>query len=193
MSDKVQLVIKGLSYSQTQSGAYALVLGEEDGVRRLPVIIGGFEAQSIAIALENEVEPPRPLTHDLFCSFAENLQATLKEVLIHDLKEGVFYSIMVFEFQGKDVVLDARTSDAVALAIRFKAPIYTFNKILEKAGVVIDEKPVRTGQPAPSQAVSSASPKKSLEELQKDMEEAVRNEDYEKAARLRDEIDKYFK
>lgn len=192
MSDKVQLVIKGLSYSQTQSGAYALVLGEEDGVRRLPVIIGGFEAQSIAIALEKEVEPPRPLTHDLFCSFAENLQASLKEVLIHDLKEGVFYSIMVFEFQGKDVVLDARTSDAVALAIRFKAPIYTYNKILDKAGVVIDEKPVRPGQPAPSQAMSS-SPKKSLEELQKDMEDAVRNEDYEKAARLRDEIDKFFK
>lgn len=192
MSDKVQLVIKGLSYSQTQSGAYALVLGEEEGVRRLPVIIGGFEAQSIAIALEKEVEPPRPLTHDLFCSFAENLQATLKEVLIHDLKEGVFYSILVFEFQGKDIVLDARTSDAVALAIRFKAPIYTYNKILEKAGVVIDEKPSRTSQTSSSHT-NAPSPTKSLEELQKDMEEAVRNEDYEKAARLRDAIDNYFK
>ncbi|TVQ76714.1 MAG: hypothetical protein EA358_08745 [Flavobacteriales bacterium] len=188
MSDKVQLAIKGLSYSQTQSGAYALVLGEEGGNRRLPVIIGGFEAQSIAIALEKEVEPPRPLTHDLFCTFAENLQTTLKEVLIHDLKEGVFYSMMVFDHQGQEIVLDARTSDAVALAIRFQAPIYTYHSILDKAGVVLDDKSDSRTNPA---TAAQSKPSKSLEQLHKEMEEAVQNEDYERAARIRDEIDRY--
>ena len=193
MSDKIRLLIKGLSYSQTQTGAYALVLGEENGNRKLPVIIGGFEAQSIAIALEKEVVPPRPLTHDLFKTFSEKFRIELKEVVIHKLQEGVFFSVMMFEKEGTSVVLDARTSDAVALAIRFGCPIYTYEAILEKAGVILEEKkktsPKSEASPIESTKAKSASPTK-LKQLKKQMEEAVKNEDYELAARLRDEIDK---
>lgn len=195
---QIRLYVKGLSYSQTQSGAYALVLGEESGERRLPIIIGGFEAQSIAIALEKDMNPPRPLTHDLFKNFADQFKITLKEVLIHKLQDGVFYSILVCEREGETHSLDARTSDAVALAIRFKTPIFTYEEILDKAGVILGE-----GQPdtekgksskAKSTEKSSSSPgllsTQSLESLKKQMDEAVRNEDYERAARLRDEIEK---
>lgn len=190
MSQKVRLIIKGLSYSQTQSGAYALVLGEENGKRKLPVIIGGFEAQSIAIALEKDVEPPRPLTHDLFVNFANKFAIELKEVVIHKLEEGVFFSMMVLENEGQEVVLDARTSDAVALAIRFDCPIYTHNSILEKAGVVLDEKADAARETPSTKSEKKVSSKDKLKKLQQEMDEAVKNEDYEKAARIRDEIDK---
>lgn len=190
MSLKVRLIIKGLSYSQTQSGAYALVLGEENGKRKLPVIIGGFEAQSIAIALEKDVEPPRPLTHDLFVNFANKFAIELKEVLIHKLEEGVFFSMMVLENEGQEIVLDARTSDAVALAIRFGSPIYTYTGILDKAGVVLDEKADAASVSSSSKSEKTVPSKDKLAKLQQEMDEAVKNEDYEKAARIRDEIDK---
>lgn len=202
--EQIKLFIKGLSYSQTQSGAYALVLGEEDGDRRLPIIIGGFEAQSIAIALEKEVNPPRPLTHDLFKSFADQFAITLKEVVIHKLQDGVFFSILVCEHQGKEQVLDARTSDAVALAIRFNAPIFTYKEILEKAGIILkegseemaDEKGARAEEPTSEAKQQTSSSKQQdyssldLSKLHKMLDDAVKNEDYEAAARLRDEIDK---
>ncbi len=198
--DRIRLFVKGLSYSQTQSGAYALVLGEENGERRLPIIIGGFEAQSIAIALEKDVNPPRPLTHDLFKNFADQYQIKIKEILIHKLQDGVFYSILVCDRNGEEHSLDARTSDAVALAIRFKTPIYTYGEILDKAGIILQEggsDATSTKEPEKSQAKSLDSSKsaglmatQSLESLKKQLDEAVRNEDYEKAARLRDEIDK---
>lgn len=199
---QIRLYVKGLSYSQTQSGAYALVLGEENGERRLPIIIGGFEAQSIAIALEKDMNPPRPLTHDLFKNFADQFHIGLKEVLIHKLQDGVFYSTLVCERDGESHSLDARTSDAVALAIRFKTPIYTYQEILDKAGIILGES---TGKEESTDTKSSVSLAKasstenpgaesvkgqSLESLKKQMDEAVRNEDYERAARLRDEIDK---
>ncbi len=196
---QIRLFVKGLSYSQTQSGAYALVLGEENGERRLPIIIGGFEAQSIAIALEKDMNPPRPLTHDLFKNFADQFGIGLKEVLIHKLQDGVFYSILVCERNGETHSLDARTSDAVALAIRFKTPIYTYEEILEKAGVILGEGQnpetkkgaVKPREPKSKESTSSGLlSTQSLESLKKQMDEAVRNEDYEKAARLRDEIEK---
>lgn len=197
--DKVRLHIKGLSYSQTQSGAYALVLGEDDGDRRLPIIIGGFEAQSIAIALEKDVNPPRPLTHDLFKNFADIFSIGLKEVVIHKLQDGVFFSILVCEKDGEEQVIDARTSDAVALAIRFECPVYTYREILDKAGIILQEgepqeaKPERkTERPATKQASPAELDLKSqsVEDLHKLLDKAVKAEDYEMAARIRDEIDK---
>lgn len=199
--DRIRLNIKGLSYSQTQSGAYALVLGEENGERRLPIIIGGFEAQSIAVALEKDVNPPRPLTHDLFKNFADNFQIKVKEVVIHKLQDGVFFSILICEKDGKDTIFDARTSDAVALAIRFKSPIFTYKEILDKAGVILKEGIETTKEPqeetfqekpisvkeAPKKGDLS---KKSLDELNQLMNQAVRDENYELAAGIRDEIDK---
>lgn len=201
--DRIRLFVKGLSYSQTQSGAYALVLGEENGERRLPIIIGGFEAQSIAIALEKDMNPPRPLTHDLFKNFADQFKIEIKEVLIHKLQDGVFYSILVCDRNGEEHRLDARTSDAVALAIRFKTPIYTSSEILDKAGIILQEggsDSVKTDEESgsapqePKEKKSSAGSglmsTSSLASLKKQLDTAVKNEDYEKAARLRDEIDK---
>lgn len=198
---QIRLYVKGLSYSQTQSGAYALVLGEENGDRRLPIIIGGFEAQSIAIALEKDMNPPRPLTHDLFKNFADQFEIGLKEVLIHKLQDGVFYSILICERNGETHSLDARTSDAVALAIRFKTPIFTYEEILDKAGIILGENASKEENPkaeaGPKVAPETSSEPnpglmstQSLDSLRKEMDDAVRNEDYEKAARLRDEIDK---
>src|SRR5690554_5223625 len=126
--EKVKLEIIGLSYSQTQSGAYALVLSEVNGVRRLPIIIGGFEAHAIAIELENMV-PSRPLTHDLFKNFAEAFNIKVKEVIIYNLKEGIFYSKLICDKEGKEVEIDARTSDAIALAVRFKCNVFTYESI----------------------------------------------------------------
>jgi bifunctional DNase/RNase len=198
---QIRLFVKGLSYSQTQSGAYALVLGEENGERRLPIIIGGFEAQSIAIALEKDMNPPRPLTHDLFKNFADQFKIGLKEVLIHKLQDGVFYSTLICEREGETHALDARTSDAVALAIRFKTPIFTFEEILNKAGVILGEG-ANVDPTAAEDNSEAISPEKKdtvdtsglaalpIDSLKQQMEEAVRNEDYEKAARIRDEIDK---
>ena len=132
----VKLTIKGISYSQTQNGAYALILNEVDGDRKLPIVIGAFEAQSIAIALEKEIKPPRPLTHDLFKNFADRFGIIVKQVIIHKLVDGVFYSSIICERDKIEEIIDARTSDAIALALRFSAPIFTYKNILEKAGSI---------------------------------------------------------
>ena len=131
----IKLTIKGISYSQTQSGAYALVLSEMEGTRTLPIIIGAFEAQSIAIALEKEIRPPRPLTHDLFKTFSDRFSIEIQQVIIHKLVDGVFYSCLICEKEGVEEIIDTRTSDAIAIAVRFEAPIYTYENILDKAGV----------------------------------------------------------
>ena len=133
----VRLKIKGISYSQTQNGAYALILNEEEGDRKLPIVIGAFEAQSIAIALEKEIKPPRPLTHDLFKNFADRFKIVVKQVIIHKLVDGVFYSSLICERGEEEEIIDARTSDAIALALRFNAPIFTYKTILDKAGIYL--------------------------------------------------------
>ena len=133
----IKLTIKGISYSQTQSGAYALVLSEMEGTRTLPIIIGAFEDQSIAIALEKEIRPPRPLTHDLFKTFSERFDIQVKQVIIHKLVDGIFFSSLICEKDGIEEIIDTRTSDAIAIAVRFQAPIYTYENILEKAGVFL--------------------------------------------------------
>ena len=131
----IRLNIKGISYSQTQSGAYALILSEENGNRKLPIVIGAFEAQSIAIALEKDIRPPRPLTHDLFKNFSDHFNITIKQVIIHKLVDGVFYSSLICENNKSEEIIDARTSDAIALALRFSAPIFTYKNIIEDAGI----------------------------------------------------------
>jgi len=198
----IQLNIKGISYSQTQSGAYALVLSEMDGSRTLPIIIGAFEAQSIAIALETEIRPPRPLTHDLFKSFSDRFLIIVKEVVIHKLVDGVFFSTLICERDGVEETIDARTSDAIAIAVRFEAPIYTYEKILEKAGVFLkmeEELGLHTQsdpkedtlklEELPIKKDSSFS-EVSLKELHKRLNDAVTEEKYELAAKIRDEISK---
>jgi len=196
--DKIKLNVLGISYSQTQTGAYALVLTEEEGERRIPIIIGGFEAQSIAIQLEG-LKPPRPLTHDLFHNFALTFKINLKEVIIYKLEEGVFYSKLICNNGGEDVTIDARTSDAVALALRFKCPIYTTEEILSKSGIVIDlEQDKGTGEVKSEKKTKKTTTKGStqkykdmdLEELEGLLEEAVKNEEYEKASAIRDEINR---
>ncbi|MCF6297343.1 MAG: bifunctional nuclease family protein [Flavobacteriaceae bacterium] len=196
----VRLNIKGISYSQTQSGAYALVLSEVDGERTLPIIIGAFEAQSIAIALEKEIKPPRPLTHDLFKTFAKRFNIIVKQVIIHKLVDGVFYSSLICERNKIEEIIDARTSDAIALATRFKAPIFTFENILDKAGIILkikDETKLEQSKFKMEDLVTDiienpTAPYKNkpLKELEKQLEEAVTDEDYELAAKLRDEISK---
>jgi len=196
----VRLNIKGISYSQTQSGAYALVLSEEEGERTLPIIIGAFEAQSIAIALEKEIKPPRPLTHDLFKSFADRFNIIVKQVIIHKLVDGVFYSSLICECDKIEEIIDARTSDAIALATRFNAPIFTFENILDKAGIILkikDQSKLAKSKFKMEDLVAdvveespSTFSNESLKELNEQLEQAVNNEDYELAARLRDEISK---
>ena len=198
----VRLNIKGISYSQTQSGAYALVLSEMDGSRTLPIIIGAFEAQSIAIALETEIRPPRPLTHDLFKSFSDRFLIIVKEVVNHKLVDGVFFSTLICERDGVEETIDARTSDAIAIAVRFEAPIYTYENILEKAGVFLkmeEELGLHTQsdpkedtlklEELPIKKDSSFS-EVSLKELHKRLNDAVTEEKYELAAKIRDEISK---
>ncbi len=194
----VRLNIKGISYSQTQSGAYALVLSEVNGSRTLPIVIGAFEAQSIAIALEKEIKPPRPLTHDLFKSFADRFHIVIKQVIIHKLVDGVFYSSLICERDKIEEIIDTRTSDAIALATRFNAPIYTYENILDKAGIYLKAKDELTDEKEtlsieklieePEKASSYS--KYTLEELEEKLNKAVQNEDYELAARIRDEITK---
>lgn len=200
----VRLNIKGISYSQTQNGAYALILNEVDGDRKLPIVIGAFEAQSIAIALEKEIRPPRPLTHDLFKNFADRFDIVVKQVIIHKLVDGVFYSSLICERDKIEEIIDARTSDAIALALRFDAPIFTYKNILDKAGIYLKVNPKQDEEnPEDSiliddvlaEKVETAQEQdnyktKSLEELHKLLDEAVANEDYEKAAKIRDEISK---
>jgi len=196
----VRLNIKGISYSQTQSGAYALVLSEEEGERTLPIIIGAFEAQSIAIALEKEIKPPRPLTHDLFKSFADRFNIIVKQVIIHKLVDGVFYSSLICECDKIEEIIDARTSDAIALATRFNAPIFTFENILDKAGIILkikDQSKLAKSKFKMEDLVAdvveespSTFSNESIKELNEQLEQAVNNEDYELAARIRDEISK---
>ena len=198
----IKLTIKGISYSQTQSGAYALVLSEMEGKRTLPIIIGAFEAQSIAIALEKEIRPPRPLTHDLFKTFYERFKITVKQVIIHKLVDGIFFSSLICEKDGVEEIIDTRTSDAIAIAIRFLAPIYTYENILDKAGIylkveeeiaikeILEPEAIQvTLEQADSQNISNFS-KYSTQELHDQLKEAVDNENYEKAAKIRDEISK---
>tara|TARA_B110000438_G_C15579688_1_gene549077 strand:+ start:200 stop:820 length:621 start_codon:yes stop_codon:yes gene_type:complete len=198
----VQLNIIGLTYSQSQSNAYALLLGEEEGPRRLPIVIGAFEAQSIAIALEKELMPPRPLTHDLFTSMALSFNIYLKEVMIHKLKEGIFYSYLVCEQEGEIKQIDSRTSDAVALALRFNCPIYTYTTILDQAGVILEEDtPVHPPQletsieldpelEEPKKPKSSSFARLSEVALTKRLNQALEKEDYELAALIRDELNR---
>lgn len=202
----VRLNIKGISYSQTQNGAYALILSEADGERKLPIVIGAFEAQSIAIALEKEIKPPRPLTHDLFKNFADRFEITVKQVIIHKLVDGVFYSSLICERDKIEEIVDARTSDAIALALRFDAPIFTYKNILDKAGIFLkgDEAEQAPSEKHEEEIISEELlpddidiksddtnyKKLSLDELKTLLSQAVNNEDYEKAARIRDEISK---
>lgn len=196
----IKLNIEGISHSQTQSGAYALILTEEEGTRTLPVIIGAFEAQSIAIALETENKHPRPLTHDLFKTFSDRFLIKIKEVLIHKLIDGVFFSSLICERNGVEETIDARTSDAIAIAVRFQASIYTYKSILEKAGVFL-KKEEKFNAEAPSETAETSLGleelliKKetpfsdvSLKELHNQLNNAVTDENYELAAKIRDEI-----
>lgn len=199
----VKLAIKGISYSQTQNGAYALILNEVDGERKLPIVIGAFEAQSIAIALEKDIKPPRPLTHDLFKNFADRFDIVVKQVIIHKLVDGVFYSSVICERDKIEEIIDARTSDAIALALRFNASIFTYKNILDKAGIYLKgnsmeeestetdgvlSEPETFGKEDTTLKDSYAS--KTITELYELLNEAVQQEDYEKAAKIRDEISK---
>ena len=190
---RVKLKVLGISYSQTQSGAYALILVEENGERRVPIIIGGFEAQAIVIKLEN-LDPPRPLTHDLFRSFAAEFNVSIIEVMIYKLEEGVFYSRLLCNNGEKEISIDSRTSDAVALALRFGCPIYITEEILEKAGITVTPAEADISSDTESDTLFETGNSKfenySDEELYKMIDEAVKTEDYERAASIRDEIDK---
>ena len=192
----VQLLINGISYSQTQNGAYALILSEIEGERKLPIVIGTNEAQSIAIAIEKEIKPPRPLTHDLFKNFCVRFDIKIKQVIIHKLVDGVFYSSVICERDGIEEIIDSRSSDAIALAIRFEAPIYTYENILEKAGVIIkvekeiDEKSLlkELFSNENSEIDNSELKEKTTIELEELLKIAIQNENYESAAKIRDEI-----
>ena len=204
----VRLNIKGISYSQTQSGAYALILSEVDGERKLPIIIGAFEAQSIAIALEKDIQPPRPLTHDLFKNFSDRFDISIRQVIIHKLVDGVFYASLICERDNVEEIVDARTSDAIALALRFSAPIFTYKNILEKAGIILKtDSKTEDDENQPEDVLSfdelefEAEEKNektsddgyasiALKKLQELLTKAVADEDYETAAKLRDEISK---
>ena len=199
----IKLTIKGISYSQTQTGAYALVLSEMEGSRTLPIIIGAFEAQSIAIALEKEIRPPRPLTHDLFKTFSDRFSIEIKEVIIHKLIDGVFFSSLICQKDGVEEVIDARTSDAIAIAVRFQAPIFTYENILDKAGVFLKiedelglndlsetEEISSDGEDLLKVDTTSLDSKLSVSELNDQLDKAIADENYELAAKIRDEISK---
>lgn len=213
----VKLTIKGISYSHTQNGAYALILNEVDGERKLPIVIGAFEAQAIAIAIEEDLKPPRPLTHDLFKTFCDRFAIVVKQVIIHKLVDGVFFSSIICEREGVEEIIDARTSDAISLALRFDAPIFTYKNILDKAGIYLREQEIadqhdedldeedfndeeendESINDAIDEFLSIGKQDKgsefadfSVQELNDMLELAVLNEDYEKAARLRDELSK---
>ncbi len=199
--NKVKLNVLGISYSQTQTGAYALVLAEENGRRRIPIIVGGFEAQAIAIQLEG-LKPPRPLTHDLFLNFAHTFNIDLLEITVYKLEEGVFYSKLTCDNGQRIIEIDARTSDAIALALRFKCPIYTTEEILKKAGIILDfekEAALQTNadpaSPPRSITVQDTSftdelKHNNIQELQDLLNAAIMDEDYEKASLIRDEINR---
>ena len=191
MGHKIKLNILGITFSQVQAGAYALVLAEENSARRVPIIIGTPEAQSIAIFLE-DLHPPRPLTHDLFIAFMDKVNVVLKEIFIYKFAEGVFYSELVFSSDGKEIKMDSRTSDAISLAIRAGAPIYTTEEIMQEAGITLEDDDDfdddRGNQPVTMQQRSPES--LSQEELQRTLNDAISMEDYEKASQIRDLLNK---
>jgi bifunctional DNase/RNase len=203
--EKIRLEIIGLSSSQSQTGSFALVLGEVNGNRRLPIIIGMFEAQAIAIEIE-KVIPNRPMTHDLFKSFALSFHFIVEEIVISDLKEGVFFAKIVCSDGVKTIEIDARPSDAIAIGLRFDVPIFSYETIMSEAGIVLnddmedemeeedeelDESPVDSFKSEPvSTGKEDQIKNMSLDQLQKMLDEAIENEDYEKAARVRDEMNK---
>ncbi|WP_235296111.1 bifunctional nuclease family protein [Portibacter marinus] len=191
---KIELDIVALSHSVTQSHNYAVVLGEILGSRRLPIVIGGFEAQAIAVAME-KMSPNRPLTHDLFKNTLETFDIELKEVVISNLLDGIFYAKLVCLRNGEYFEIDSRTSDAIAMAVRFDCPIYTFEFIMEQAGVVLDEAEEErmassASRPARQQEKDEDAPLHtySKDALNKLLEEVLKNEDYERAAEIRDEL-----
>ena len=190
--DYKQLIIRGISYSQTQSGAYALLLEHEETGVKLPVVIGNFEAQSISLGLEKDLRPPRPLTHDLFTKFVNSTHYTLESVIIYQIIDGVFFSNLNFKNteNGEELILDARTSDAVAMAVRFDAPIYTTEQVLNEAGILL-EIDNNNELPEPEDASESETSdlrKLSTEELQILLDDAVREEDYDTAMEIQEEL-----
>jgi len=195
---KIGLDIIGLSYSQTQNGAYALVLGEKNGKRRLPIIIGGFEAQAIAIELE-KMTPSRPLTHDLFKSFAETFEINIKEVIIYNLVEGIFFAKLICDTKNKEIEIDARTSDAIAIAVRFNCPIFTYEFILSTSGILLEEEQealIEKDYETEEIEGTAGEPKEgnlselSDKDLQLLLDKAITDEAYERASQIRDEINK---
>lgn len=198
--NKIRLNVLGISYSQTQTGAYALVLAEENGKRRIPIIVGGFEAQAIAIQLEG-LKPPRPLTHDLFFNFAKSFNIDLIEVTIHKLEEGVFHSKLTCRSVDQTIEIDTRTSDAIALALRFKCPIFTTSDIIDRAGIVLDFEQNQESFEEPGEKETKemeVKDEKSIKnlaqydaaELKRLLDEAIKDEDYEKASMIRDEMNR---
>jgi len=187
--EKIKLEIIGMSYSQSQSGAYALILGETEGKRRLPIIIGGFEAQAIAVELEH-MKPSRPLTHDLFRNFADHYNINVKEVIIDQFRHGVFHAKLICVQNNVESLIDSRTSDAVALAIRFKCPIYTNEKILAEAGILVEGKQEDTETLDLKEEGETPFAEQSIEELEELLNKAITDEDYERASIIRDVIRK---
>ncbi|MFC4687760.1 bifunctional nuclease family protein [Epilithonimonas pallida] len=191
--DYKKLIIRGISYSQTQSGAYALLLEHEETSVKLPVVIGNFEAQSISLGLEKDINPPRPLTHDLFAQFVKNTGFKLESVIIYQIKDGVFFSNINFKnpLTEEELILDARTSDAVAMAVRFDSPIYTTSEVLNEAGILLEleENPKLEVEEA-EQTTSDFNDLSgiSMEELEQLLNDAVKEEDYDTALRLQEEI-----
>lgn len=190
----IQLDIVGLSNSQTQSGAFALVLGEIGGKRRLPIVIGNFEAKAIAIALDNEYKSQRPITHDLFKTLANGFKINVQKVVISSINSGGIFSSIIYcvDHNGKEVELDSRTSDAVAISIRFRAPIFTYEAIINEAGITLEKDVISTQitESEESQEDSNSFKNLSTKELEGKLNEAIENEDYELASKIRDEINK---
>ena len=187
--DYKKLIIRGISYSQTQSGAYALLLEHPETGVKLPVVIGSFEAQSISMGLEKDLKPPRPLTHDLFAEFVENARYTLESVIIYKIVDGVFFSNINFvnRLLGDSITLDARTSDAVSMAVRFDAPVYTTKEVLNEAGILLNlDFPEEDSDDADEEPAYA--PSKSIQELQSELDDAVKNEDFDLAIKIQEEI-----
>ena len=190
--DYKKLIIRGISYSQSQSGAYALLLEHEETSVKLPVVIGNFEAQSISLGLEKDLNPPRPLTHDLFAQFVKNTGFKLESVIIYQIKDGVFFSNINFKnpLTEEELILDARTSDAVAMAVRFDAPIYTTSDVLNEAGILLELEETRKMEVEEEEVSTDFNDlsEVSLEELNQLLNDAVKEEDYDTALRLQEEI-----
>lgn len=187
--EKVQVDILGLSTSPSSAGAYALILKETNGKRKLPIIIGAFEAQSIALELEG-MKPPRPLTHDLMRNIIDTFAVSLNEVCINELRDGTFYAKLTIEGLSETYEIDSRPSDAIALAVRYGAPIFVGEEVLNEAGVVSEDEDDSTEEPVKEEATEIKKPISKLEQLQSSLKEAIEKEDYERAAKLRDDIRK---